>query len=879
VRRWLPLLLLLSARGSADGPTPEQVSDARKTLVGDPREGATKALAILAAEGSADSLKEIAFFGARTEHNRNAIEAGKALAGKGDAAALANLERALRLHRKNPRSIARIAMMAEQVEGRSATGLLVQLAKDNRDVVAATAIRALGARTDDTVRPTLQALVKSRRPAVATAAAFALSRLPADAATMEMLFKRAQGASEERVGDACALALSRMEGAEPYGNRALAIAVSRPAHDSFHALIKLALRLAKKPDADLLDKALQSPSGPVREVACDLIGLNRIPGYQKQLLRMATSEHDWRNSVAAWLALRRAGVNEVLDGISGNIAKGGEPSYWAIQCVFKEPPPAVLDALRDAALDAKDPVRRELAQRALRKAAQALDETREAYLGVWKRDRGSPRGAAALLGLGNLKDPKSFEALVALLEKEKDDKRLRVPVLKGLEKLTGHYYEPDPAIWRDWYAVVGGKVAFDPQPIDRKANRDRVQQIKDLGISPKTEAAVENGLNWLMRHQNLDGGWNGATYHENCTSTEHCGDEGGIRDRPLAYTGLALLAFQGAGYTHLDGPYRDVMQRGFEYLLANQDYDGSHHEDGWTFSYEAAIVCQALCDGYGLTGDPWLGEAAQRMIDYLVKIQYPGRTWRYHVRSSETDTSVMSWVITACISARHAAIDIPEQIFVASEAWLDLACDPVPPNEYEYFVPDQFNEKNPYFIDVSRDKQGKVRDFKLKTWYQPPRLYTPAMSAIGVLMRIWFGWTRAHPFCIGGANQVVSQIPGYTTGLEKEYAFYAYTWYYGALATYQMGGRYWTRWREQCIADVIANQQLGGCRYGSWKSPPGDFVAGLTGGTVYCTSLAILTLETFYRYQPYLSRFELRSREDPEEKKAEEGAKPPPAGG
>ena len=87
-----------------------------------------------------------------------------------------------------------------------------------------------------------------------------------------------------------------------------------------------------------------------------------------------------------------------------------------------------------------------------------------------------------------------------------------------------------------------------------------------------------------------------------------------------------------------------------------------------------------------------------------------------------------------------------------------------------------------------------------------------------------------------------------------------------------MGGRYWTRWREQCIADVIANQQLGGCAFGSWESPPGDFVAGLTGGTVYCTSLAILTLETFYRYQPYLSRFELRSREDPDEKEEEEAA-------
>ena len=108
----------------------------------------------------------------------------------------------------------------------------------------------------------------------------------------------------------------------------------------------------------------------------------------------------------------------------------------------------------------------------------------------------------ALLGLGNLKDKESFQALVALLEKE-SEKKFKLQILKGLEKLTGHYYEPNPEIWKDWFKVVGGKVAFDPKPIDRKKNRERTQNVKDLGISPATEAAVENGLNWLKRHQDL----------------------------------------------------------------------------------------------------------------------------------------------------------------------------------------------------------------------------------------------------------------------------------------------------------------------------------------------------------------------------------------
>ena len=867
-------LLLCTVHSAAEPPTEEQIRQARDTLKFDPRDGAEDALDVLSREGGKDSLKDIALYGARTAHHRNAIAAGKTLATKGDRVALRFLGQAVRNNKKAPANLARIAMMAEQVAGDRAREMLVGFAKDKRDVVATTAIRALGARREEPARSTLLSLLKSSRPAVTAAAAFALSRLEPQAATMELLFKRVQKALKARVGDSCALALSQMEGAEPFGNRALALAIVRSTHDSFHALAKLALRLAKDPDRELLERALKSPAPEVREVACDLIGLNKVSGFQKQVLRLASEEHNWRNRVAAWLALRRAGCDEVLGGIRTNIQGRSEPSYWAIQCISKHPQPEVVGALRGAAVDTKDPVRRELAQRALRNAPRTHDETRSFYLQTWNKQRGTKRGLAALLGLGNLRDATSFLALVDLLEKEKKYKRW---ILKGLEILTGHYYEPNHETWREWFKFVEGKVAFTPPKIDRKQNRERVKKIKDLGISHDTEEAVENGLRWLTRHQDLDGGWNGATYHKNCTSVDTCAKEGGIRERSLAYTGLALLAFQGAGYTHLEGPYRDVMQRGWEYLLTHQDYDGSHHEKGWMFSYEAAIVCQALCDGYGLTGDKWLGEGAQRMLDYFVKIQYPGRTWRYRVRSSETDTSVMSWIVTACISARHAGLDMPEQIFVASEAWLNRAADPVPANEFEVFVPDQFKKKNRYFIDVSRDRRGKVRTYKIKTWYQPPRLYTPAMSAIGVLMRIWFGWTRAHPFCIGGANQVISQIPGYGTGLEGEFAFYPYTWYYGSLAMYQMGGRYWSRWREKCIRDVIKHQHRSGCRHGCWEMPRGQLVAGLTGGTVYCTAMACLTLESFYRYQPYLARFDLRSREEwrPEAEKPKPEAEPP----
>jgi HEAT repeat protein len=869
----LAALLLLGRAAAQEAPSAEEVRRAREQLSLDRRDGVEQHLDVLAREGSRASLEFIANFGASTLHQGSTIAAGRALVRVGPEAAADQVRRLLRAERKNPRALVRAAMIAEEIPGELGRTLLETIAKDDREAVAATALRALGARRETASRAQLLSALRSQRTTIASAAAFALSRLPSDRETMEALFRRAQGSGEERVGDACALALARMEGAEEYGDRALALLIPRSSHPSFHGLVKLALSLGRGEDRQLVQRALEAGAPQVREVACDLVGLKKLQGFQRTLLSLATGQQPWRNQVAAWLALRRTGFEGFEDEIARNIAKGGEPSYWAIQCAIRNPDPRLLSALIEAALDTKDPVRRDLAQQALRRLPQSGAELRALFAETAKKQRGTPRAQAALLGLGSLKDAEAFHVLVGLLAEERDP-RYQAWICKGLEKLTGHYYEPDPEIWKEWFQVVEGQVAYEPKPIDRKANRERVKKDLELGISKETEDAVQNGLLWLMRHQDADGGWNGSTYIENCVPKGECARDGGIRERPLAYTALACLAFQGAGYSHLDGPYRDVLQRGLEFILSHLDYDGSHNDNTWTFSYEAAIVCQALCDGYALTGDRWLGEGAQRVIDYLVKIQYPGRTWRYRVRSSETDTSVMSWIVQACVSARTAGLDIPEQVFTASEAWLDQASEPVPPGEFEIFVRDHFSKTNTYSVDVSRDKKGKIRDFKIKTWYQPPRLYTPAMTGIGMLLRIWLGWTRAHPFCIGSANQMLSHIPGYDTGLEHEYAFYGYTWYYGSLAMYQMGGRYWQRWREKCIPDLIKNQKVKGCNHGSWEAPRSDLATGLTGGTVYYTAMAILTLETFYRYQPYLARHELRSREDTEVKPLP-GERPP----
>jgi len=72
--------------------------------------------------------------------------------------------------------------------------------------------------------------------------------------------------------------------------------------------------------------------------------------------------------------------------------------------------------------------------------------------------------------------------------------------------------------------------------------------VGERGGTPASESAVELGLAWLAVHQRKDGGWH--------FSLEAASSQGALLPRPGQRghhnrgTGLALLPFLGAGYTH-----------------------------------------------------------------------------------------------------------------------------------------------------------------------------------------------------------------------------------------------------------------------------------------------------------------------------------------
>ena len=189
------------------------------------------------------------------------------------------------------------------------------------------------------------------------------------------------------------------------------------------------------------------------------------------------------------------------------------------------------------------------------------------------------------------------------------------------------------------------------------------------GGTGETENSVELALQWLKRNQKRDGTWSLAgPYKDGVSGTEN----------PLAATAMALLAFQGAGNTHLSGEYVTTVKEGMEALLKMQDRDGSFFATQRIQSshqlYSQAQATIAICELYGMTEDSALRDHAQRALDYAGSIQASdglgGGGWRYQP-GKDVDTSVTGWFVIALKSGEMGRLSVPQPVKDRISQYLD----------------------------------------------------------------------------------------------------------------------------------------------------------------------------------------------------------------
>lgn len=323
------------------------------------------------------------------------------------------------------------------------------------------------------------------------------------------------------------------------------------------------------------------------------------------------------------------------------------------------------------------------------------------------------------------------------------------------------------------------------------------------GGSPDSERAVAMALKWLAAHQLPDGGW--SYNHALAPSCQgKCDTTGEPVEARNAATAMGLLPFLGAGQTHMEGEYKQVVQAGLTYLINTEkpsQQGGSWAEGGGTM-YSHGLASIVMCEAYGMTRDERLHAPAQAAIYYIMNVQDKvSGGWGYG--GPGRDTSVAGWQIMALKSADMAYLEVWPNSIRGIDNVLNL---------------------------VSADSGASYG-------YTSPGRGT-ATTAVGCLARLYvgkhFGWTKdSEP--LQRAMETMMEA-GPSGNLYRDY--------YAAQFVFQMTGAKgdkWEKWNTAMRDGLIKGQDQNGHQAGSWR-------AGYAHGRLMNTCLSTLILEVYYRH-------------------------------
>ncbi len=287
-------------------------------------------------------------------------------------------------------------------------------------------------------------------------------------------------------------------------------------------------------------------------------------------------------------------------------------------------------------------------------------------------------------------------------------------------------------------------------------------------------------------------------------------------ERPAAdkigCTGVALLAFLGAGYTAKNGQYQDNVKRGLAWIARQQKDDGSIGSGA-----DHAIAGLALAEAYGMGRDPEIGKAAQRAVDCSVKarqMEFSG--WGREPRK-DPNLATTVWHVMQLKSAKIAGLKVEGTGFQGAYS----------------------------FIDSATNDEGLCR-------FAPGKPSSAAMTAAGAWGRQIMGTPNTEPVLLKAAKAIGRDLPKEQSPGDMHYLHFA------TLAMFQMGGEPWTRWNDALKPLLVNQQSKGGPMDGSARDLDGSWSAGKSEAAdkarVHTTALGALCLETYYRYLPMYAK-------------------------
>ena len=345
----------------------------------------------------------------------------------------------------------------------------------------------------------------------------------------------------------------------------------------------------------------------------------------------------------------------------------------------------------------------------------------------------------------------------------------------------------------------------------RRIEQRRAAALKNGG-SIDSERAVEASLKWMASIQEPAGNWSSAKHGGGAAKKDPQGQnrlDGGLY-ADSGITGLVVLSFLGAGYTHEEGKYSDVVKKALNWLIAQQHSNGflGGKATRYDMMYCHAMATFALAEAYGMQADsssfPELRDAVRSAVRLICAMQNEDGGWRYG-KGGESDMSMFGWQLMALKSAVNAGIPVPEE-----------------------------NRRGMTKFLQSRalGTRGGLAGYKLN---EGP---TPAMTAEALFCRQMFGVRLRDSASQEAVAYLRQNLPRLTSYDE-------YYWYYGTLAMFQYDGEPWEEWNGSLRDMLVGLQRTQGPLAGSWD-PNGKW-AGI-GGRLYSTAVSTMCLEVYYRF-------------------------------
>lgn len=325
-----------------------------------------------------------------------------------------------------------------------------------------------------------------------------------------------------------------------------------------------------------------------------------------------------------------------------------------------------------------------------------------------------------------------------------------------------------------------------------------------FGATPASEDAVERALRWLAAHQRNNGSWSFDLTGEPCDG--RCANPRENPDRlptpPTAATGLALLAFLGAGYTHQVGPYTEEVRQGLYYLRGRMQPATLGKDLQMGSMYGHGIATLAIVEAAAMSDDEELRLQAEELTMFILAARHPTEGWGY-TPGTPGDITLTAWQAMALLGARRLEISLPSNVFANIKEFVD----------------------------------GLSPDGGVTFGYRSPTS-EPTTSAIGLALQLYLGRAPEQTHQREGLAKLLDAGPSPTN---------VYHNYYATLALHHARHPRWEAWNVPLREHLIATQVREGHQAGSWHFPD---PYGDVGGRLYTTAMCAMILEVYYRYLP-----------------------------